>query len=132
MVLKGIVPSAYGIFPPAELTADVNSKKQKRELIQNFTKQKADCLVGKESRFVYDTVDSVSGQFLHVFQVAYVFQEPRDDDTPYTHPAIEDTIIGAFFPRKARTRALATLNLGAFDPMPLPTIVFVCTVVSVR
>ena len=52
------------------------------------------------------------------------------DEIPYSHPALLETIVILFFPKKTRAMSVASLDLDAFDPMPLPTIALAACVVG--
>ena len=47
----------------------------------------------------------------------------------YAHPAIKELIHILIFSKKAAKRPLASQDLEAFDPIPLPLIAYACTAV---
>lgn len=67
---------------------------------------------------------------IHLNMYCHRKANPSQKRLPFTHPAIREAIIDFFFPKKSNHLSLTTIDLAAFDPIPLPTIALISTVVS--
>ncbi len=100
---------------------------------QAYVRERVTPLLKQDTRYIYDVPHQVSCKETVMLMVSANINHKKiidKNDVPFSHPAIEDAIISLFFPPKPRTKALASFDLEAFNPMPLETIAFTCTLVS--
>jgi len=112
------VPSLYRLGEvPESYLAKARTPEERDTLKRRYISKKAEKLIGGESLYL---------------KFVSPGQDPKDA-TPFTHPAVEDLLLLLFFPvrgskKKASTR-LALADPDAFDPIPIPTLALVATVI---
>lgn len=96
--------------------------------MKNFTKQRIQSLL-EEGAFLCAPVGEEEVRSHHASH-EFTLTHHNQEQICFSHPAILETVVLFFFPKKARAMTLTSLDIDAFDPMPLPVIVLACSVVS--
>jgi len=101
-----IIDRFYQLHPPPSKYARYPNVP---EMVKRHVAQRVKNLLGSATLFLKGYID------------------PEGELVPYAHPAIKELIHVLVFSRKASKRPLASEDLDAFNPIPIPLMAYACT-----
>lgn len=126
--MLSVVDRAYGLHPsPETFTSSNNANVIQRER-KKFVQQTVAALLSKPAPYLCGANENSvsSGKLLRKHFADPFFKR----SVPFGHPAIAEVVGSLAFCPKTSKHPLASIDLKAFEPVPLPLIAYACTGVS--